>query len=81
MKIRINIGGQAVEAEQMSFKAVDEPWAQYKLEDGNVVKLRIVVSNVFKLPNPDPVTGLPQYIVQSSNVMSVEPARSKEELN
>jgi len=81
VKIRINIGGQAVEAEQMSFKAVDEPWAQYKLEDGNVVKLRIVVSNVFKLPNPDPVTGLPQYIVQSSNVMSVEPARSKEELN
>ncbi|MGH7907012.1 MAG: hypothetical protein ACREP6_10320 [Candidatus Binataceae bacterium] len=82
MKIKINLGGQTVEADKMDFKPLDEPWAEYKLEDGNVVKLKIVVSSVFKLPAPDPVTGLPQYIIQSSNVMSVEPPRAgKDELN
>lgn len=57
----------------MTYKPLDEPWSSYRLEDGSVVKVKIVVSDVFKLPIPDPVTGLPQYLVRSSNVMSVEP--------
>jgi hypothetical protein len=81
VKIRINFGGKTVEAEQMDFKAVDETWSRYKLEDGNLVRLKIVVSNVFKLPDPDPLTGLPQYVVQSSNVMAVEPVQLPEKLN
>ncbi len=82
MKIKINLGNQTVEAEKMEFKAIDEPWAEYKLEDGNVVKVKLVVSSVFKLPMPDQITGLPQYIVQSGNIMTVEPPRGgKEELN
>jgi hypothetical protein len=71
-KIKMNLGGQILEAESMSWKALDEPWSSYRLEDGSVVKLKIVVSDVYRLPNADPLTGLPQYIVRSSNVMSVE---------
>jgi hypothetical protein len=80
--MKINLGGQVVEAERMDFKALEEPWAEYKLGDGNVVKVRIVVSSVFKLATPDPITGLPQYILQSGNVMTVEPPRTgKDELS
>ncbi len=72
-KVKMKIGGNPVEAESLTFKPIDEPWSTYKLDDGSVIKLKLVVSDVFKLPTPDPVTGLPQFLVRSSNVMSVEP--------
>jgi hypothetical protein len=74
MKMRMNLGGQQVEVDKMEFKPIEEAWSLYRLEDGTVVKLKLIVSDVFKLPTPDPLTGLPQLIVKSSNVMSVEPA-------
>jgi len=82
-KIRLNLGGNVVETEKMTVRPVEEPWSIYRTEDGDIIKLKLVVSDVFKLPNPDPVTGLPQFIVKSSNIMSVEvpeTPRSKKEL-
>jgi len=72
-KVRMNLGGQMVEAERMVFKAMDEPWSLYKLDDGSIVKLKLVVSDIYKLPIPDPVTGFPQVMVRTSNVVSYEP--------
>jgi hypothetical protein len=84
MKVKLNLGGQVVEAEKMTCNPIQEPWSIYRLEDGTIVKLKLVVSDVFKLPHPDPVTGLPQLIVRSSNVISVEPPEApltKREVN
>ena len=72
-KVLMNIGPNQVEAESMGFESVEEQWSRYKLEDGTIVKLKVVVSDIFKLPEPDPVTGLPQLLVRSNNVVSVEP--------
>lgn len=80
-KMKVNLGGKQVEAEKMEFKAVEENWNLYRLDDGTVVKIKLVLSDVFKLPNIDPVTGAAQLIVRSSNVMSVEPAAQKEEVH
>ncbi len=57
----------------MSYKPIDEPWSLYRLEDGSTIRIKLVVSDVFKLPMTDPLTGLPQYVIKSGNVMSVEP--------
>jgi hypothetical protein len=81
MKIKMNLGGQTVEADKVDFKAIEEAWSFYRLDDGTIVKLKVVVSDVFKLPTPDPLTGLPQLIVKSSNIMSVEPAMQKGDLH
>jgi hypothetical protein len=84
MKVRMNIGGQVVEAEKVDYKPIEEPWSLYRLEDGTTVKLKLVVSEVFRLPHPDPVTGLPQLMVRSSNIISVEPPQiplPKKEVN
>jgi hypothetical protein len=75
-KVKLNLGAQVVEAEKMDFKTLEEPWSLYRLEDGTTIKLKLVISDVFKLPGTDPVTGMPQIIVRSSNVMSVEPPES-----
>ena len=73
MKMKLKLGGQTVEAEKMGFKPIEENWSFYRLEDGTVVKLRLIVSEVFKLPGADPLTGMPNFLVKSSNVMAVEP--------
>ncbi|MGH7961715.1 MAG: hypothetical protein ACRERD_07780 [Candidatus Binatia bacterium] len=81
MKVKLNLGNQSVDADRMGFKPIEENWSVYKLEDGTIVKLKLVVSDVFKLPGADPVTGEPQLIVRSSNVMSVEPSVPKSEVH
>lgn len=75
-KVKMNLGGQTVEAESLSYKPLNEPWSSIQLDDGSIIRLKLVISDVFKLPTPDPLTGLPQYIIRSSNVMSVEPPDS-----
>jgi hypothetical protein len=78
-KVTLKLAGQTVLAETMSFKTMEEPWSFYRLEDGTVLKLKPVVSDIVKLPVPDPVTGLPQFLVKSSAVISVEPLAPKSE--
>ena len=74
--MKLNLGGMAVEAEQMDFNPIEENWSRYRLEDGTVLKLRLIVSEIFKLPGADPLTGMPQFLAKSSNVMAVEPPTS-----
>ncbi len=82
-KVKLNVGGQTVEAEVMSFVPEEEPWSVYRCEDGTKFKMKLVVSEVFKLPEKDPITGFPQLMVRSSNIISVEPSNmplSKKEI-
>lgn len=74
--VKLNLGDKTVEAELLGYRPLNEPWSSYQLDDGNIIKLKLVISDVFKLPTQDPLTGLPQYIVRSSNVISVEPQES-----
>lgn len=60
---------------------IEEPWSTYKLDDGTIVKIKLIVSDVYKFPQPDPATGLPQFLVTSSNVMTVEPSTTQEMSN
>ena len=76
MKMKLNLGGKTVEGERMEFKPIDENWNRYRLEDGTVVKLRLIVSEIFRLSGADPLTGIPQFLAKSSNVIAVEPPTS-----
>lgn len=73
MTVKLTLGDRVVEAEKMDFKTLDEAWSSYRIEDGNVVKIKVVASEVYKLPDVDPLTGAPQFLLKSSNVMAVEP--------
>lgn len=80
-KIKANLQGKTVDAETMTFTVIDEPWSFYKLEDGTVLKMKLIVSNIMKLDTTDPVTGLPHFIVRSSNVIAIEPSAPKSEVH
>lgn len=81
MKFKMNLAGKEVEAETVGFSPIDEHWSTYKIDDGSIVRLKLVVSDVFRLPTKDPITGAPQYIVRSSNIVSVEPATPQKEVH
>ena len=73
MVVKLNVGGKRVDAEKMDFNTLCDTWSSIRLEDGTVIKIKVVTSEVYKLPGVDSLTGAPQFLVKSSNVLSVEP--------
>ena len=73
-KVKIDTGGRTVEAKRVGFKPLEEVWNVYQLEDGTILKIRLILSEVFQLTDHDPMTGMPQLLVKSTNVIAVQPA-------
>jgi hypothetical protein len=76
--MKLRVGAQEIDAEKMVFEPVAERWSEYRLDDGTIVRIKIVVQDVFKVPGEDPMTGAPQLVVRSSNVMTVDPPPAKQ---
>lgn len=72
-KLKLTLGDKTVDAEKIDFKTSSEPWSSYILADGTVVRVKLIVTDIFRLPDRDPVTNLPQYVIKSSNVAAIEP--------
>lgn len=72
MKVKVMVNGKEVIGETMPFKPMEEPWASYLLDDGNVLKFRATVTRVVKTDEKDPNTGEPIYVHQSHSISDVE---------
>jgi hypothetical protein len=46
----------------------EDHWMKLKLKDGSILKFRTIITAVFRVGN-DPNTGMPIYMVQSTNVI------------
>ena len=57
----------------MDFRPLDEAWSSYRLEDGTVIKIKVVATKVYKLRGVDPLTGGPRFLAISSNVLEIVP--------
>ena len=73
MIVKLNVDGKSVDAEKMDFNTLCDAWSSIRLEDGTVIKIKVVASEVYKLPGVDSMTGASQFLVKSTNVLSVEP--------
>lgn len=49
-----------------------EQWSQYVLEDGTVLRVRAMVSSVFRVKGQFAPNGDPQYQVNMQNVLAIE---------
>ncbi len=65
----------------MPFRAGAEYWNEYMVDDGSIIKIKLVATEIVKLDNMhDPNTGDPVYVVLSMNVVSVQaPEHLKEQ--
>jgi hypothetical protein len=70
---RINIPGSGeIEVDEVDFEAVEECWNEYRLADGTILRMKLVVAAVYRIPGSFDATGNPTYAARSTNVMSVE---------
>jgi hypothetical protein len=60
--------GKPVEATELSFQNVREHWNEYLLDDGTVLKLKPIATEIFRLDMHDQ-EGNPVYFLKSHNVM------------
>jgi hypothetical protein len=70
-KIRIEGLGE-VEADQVEFRPLQEFWNEYHLDDGSTLRLKLVVTAVYRIPDQFDAEGNPTYLVNSTNVMAVD---------
>jgi len=52
-----------VPADRLAFEANKEPWTEYRLEDGTVLKVRIILANVARLVDRYKPDGEPIYVL------------------
>ena len=63
--------GRKVEATDVDFKTEKEVWNEYTLNDGSVLKFKVVVSSIIRTEDYDP-TGSPIYLIRSTNISRVK---------
>lgn len=70
-KVSINFGGRQVEATPVETNQSSERWNEYLLEDGTVLKMKLVLQKVLRVDGEYDGEGNPVYIMQSTNVSTV----------
>jgi hypothetical protein len=70
-KTKITFQGQQRDAEVIEINQSSERWNEYLLEDGTVLKLKPVATEVVKLSEVHDNEGNPVYLIKTHNVVSV----------
>ena len=58
------------EAQQVDFVAEKEDWTIYKLSDGTVLKIKVVLVNIVRTSEHDPMTGNPIYAISTQLIVN-----------
>ena len=69
---KINFQGQEVDATEIEFQTRKEDWNEYQLMDGTVIKMKLVVSEIFRIEGMYDAAGNPTYQIRSTNVPAVK---------
>ncbi len=68
--VKIPFQGQEHEAVLVEANQSNEYWNQYLLDDGSVLKLKAVVTNIYRLLGAYNDTGEPIYVIKSGNIVT-----------
>jgi len=63
--------GRVIEAERLSYTCLAEHWTEVSVEDGSTLRVKTVVTAVYRLDKRGP-GGRPEYLVASTNVVDSE---------
>lgn len=62
--------GQEKKYEVVKFTPIKEDWNRYKLEDGNIIEIKLIALRVIKYSDEIDEFGTPHYVVRSHNVVN-----------
>jgi len=66
--VKLNFGGEEVDAEIIEVNQSSEKWNDYFLDDGTTLKVKLVVQKVFRVIGKFDHEGNPVYIFYSTNI-------------
>lgn len=69
-KRKMNFQGEEVEVVSMPFQTAGEHWNEYLLDDGSVLRVKIVVTEVMRVEDKYDGQGNPIYITNSTNIVT-----------
>jgi hypothetical protein len=71
-KKKVNLPGiGVVDGVEVGFRPEGENWNVYLADDGTVIRLKLVATDVVRLEGQYDAQGNPVYFVQSSNIMAI----------
>lgn len=70
-KSKINFGGREVDGTFVEVNSSNERWNEYLLEDGTVLKMKLILKKVMKIDGQYDPEGNPVYVMQSTNVSAI----------
>lgn len=62
-----------VDAVSVEISNASEPWCDYELSDGSVIRIKTIVSEIWRIENEFDANGNPVYYVKATNVLNVSP--------
>ena len=71
-KVKVPFKGKMVDGTEVGFNAKSEPWAEYSLSDGAILRFRSVVTKVVRMDGEYDDQGNPIYFVNSQNIAVAE---------
>ena len=74
-KVKIQYAGREVEAVPVDVNQTSEKWNEYLLEDGTVLKMKLILKKVMRVENEFDAEGNPVYVMQTTNVTAVTSPR------
>lgn len=75
--IKVDFGQGPVDAVEVGFRSGGEHWNEYLLDDGSVVKIKLVVTGVLRLEGQYDQEGNPNYVVKSTNIVATSAPEDK----
>lgn len=73
--MKIPYQGRQAEAEEVEFFTRKEDWNEYQLSDGTIIRMKTVVTDVFKVTGEVDPEGNPVYRIRSTNVVRARRAK------
>jgi len=70
--MKINFQGREVEATDVDFITRKEDFNEYQLSDGKVIRMKTVVTDIFRLEGEKDTEGNQVYQVKSTNILRVK---------
>lgn len=60
-----------IEATEVGFRTSGENWNEYLADDGSVIRIKLVVTEILRIDGQYDQDGNPAYLIKSSNVTAV----------
>jgi hypothetical protein len=70
-KKTVNFGQGPVQVTEVGFRTSGEYWNEYLADDGTVIRIKVVVTDIMRLDGQYDAEGNPAYVVKSANVTSI----------